>query len=462
MNHRKIVWWLGLGLTLLVSFFNQGIIALDDYYEIIAHIIPAQTSSFSLAITEAGFRSPFPSVVLLALTKFALFLGLESPISQLRFVMLCLGGGIYALMCFCASGFFSTTQEKLISSFLVSFYFVLPLLYGRPLIENLSGAFLVLGAFFAFKLCQTEKPHWLFFSILSISIASLFRFQTGVCILALPLLLLLRKQHKVWDVFFLSLLFCFFLTGTIDWLLTGGFHRSVIAYTSYNISHSSSYGTTPFYTFFLLFFGLSIPPTFLGSYKGFSWKKQFEPLLPVALFFFVFVIAHSFVPHKEERFMIPVLVLFLILLTPIACFWAFEKKSKWRVGYFCALNFLLLFLTSTSAPQNNVISLVRYLDEHPTIKTVVNSGDSVVLFPKAFTLREDIEIRTFDFFSVSFRNLGCSTAIAIREGLYEGFGNLKVLAQFSPGPLEALLVKLNPRQNARRGTILLLGDETCD
>jgi len=464
-NRDRIIWILGLLLTLSVGYFNQGIIALDDYSEGFARFIPAQNLTFQGNTDTSGIRLPFQSLFLLALSKWGLTLGLSQPLSQLRFVLMILGALVFCAHTFCAPRFFKTDREKTIALVFTSFYFILPLLYSRPLIENMSGAFVTLGAFFAYRFFEEGKHRWVALSVLAIALASLFRFQSGICVLALPLLFFWRRTHRAWLVFLGSGILCFVLTGLMDFALTGGFHRSLLSYVDYNIHYASGYGTTPFFTFILLFLGLSLPPAFIGRYKGFQWKKNYRSLIPVLVFFLVFVVAHSLIPHKEERFMVPVLVLFLILLTPLAQFWIFEKRSFWRVAYFCVINFTLLPLASFSVPQNNVISLVRFFNDHEEIETVYSYEDSVVLEPKAFSLRPFAAVPFSQELSRYSADTGCRSVLAVRSDKYKANPEFEkgfpIRGLFKPGPLEALLVRLNPRQNARRGSIFLIAPKGC-
>ncbi|NBX77574.1 MAG: hypothetical protein EBQ92_13565, partial [Proteobacteria bacterium] len=150
-NRIHLIWGLGLLLTLSVGYFNQGIIALDDYSEGFARFIPAQNLSFQENADTSGIRLPFQSLFLLALSKLGLSLGLLQPLSQLRFVLMILGALVFFAHTYCAPRFFKTDREKTIALVLSSFYFILPLIYSRPLIENMSGAFVTLGAFFSYR-----------------------------------------------------------------------------------------------------------------------------------------------------------------------------------------------------------------------------------------------------------------------------------------------------------------------
>ncbi|MFM8269466.1 MAG: hypothetical protein ACKN9V_04685, partial [Pseudomonadota bacterium] len=279
-RNERLVWIAGLLLTLSVGYLNHGIIALDDYSEGFARFIPAQNITYQENMDSSGIRLPFQSLLLLFLSKCALGLGLNQPTDQLRFVLMLIGALVFCAHTCTARSFFKDSRERMIALTLTSFYFILPLIYSRPLIENLSGAFVSLAAFCAFKFYREERSQWVGFSVFFISLAALFRFQSGICILALPLLFFIKPSKSAWFVFLLSCLLGLLGTGLLDLFLTGGFHRSLFAYVDYNIHHASSYGTTPFYTFLLLFLGLSIPPAFLGRYRGFQWKERYSDLLP--------------------------------------------------------------------------------------------------------------------------------------------------------------------------------------
>lgn len=463
MKSANWIWIAGFLLVASVGFFNQGIIALDDYSEGVARFIPAQHLSFRTNLDTAGIRLPFQSIFLLSLSKLALFLGFISPLAQLRFVLILLGTFVYSIQTYCAVRFFEDSRKKLIALLFSSFYFLLPLIYSRPLIENMSGAFVTLSAFFAFRFYSCRRGLWLALSVFSIAFASLFRFQSGVCVLAICFLLFLTPGKRRWAIFILSGLFSFLLTGLLDLCLTGTFHRSLWAYLDYNIHHSSSYGVTPFYTFILLFVGLSIPPVFFSRYKGFKWVEEYHTLLPVLLYFSVFLLAHSLIPHKEERFIIPILVLFLVLLTPLASFFTLNRRQNWRVITFSIVNCFLLFFTSWSTPQSNVISLVLFLSKETSVKRVINYDHSIVLFPSAFSLRSLELIQLSSDQDLKQFKLSCDEVVAVRQDfLGNQWDHFKVVQVFRPGFLEALLVKLNPRQNARRGAIYLMKDNNCD
>ena len=140
-SRDRFIWGLGLLLTLSVGYFNQGIIALDDYSEGFARFIPAQHLTFQGNADTSGIRLPFQSLFLLALSKIGLSLGLIQPISQLRFVLMILGALIFCAHTFCAPRFFKTDREKTIALIFSSFYFILPLIFSNNSVSTIPCFF---------------------------------------------------------------------------------------------------------------------------------------------------------------------------------------------------------------------------------------------------------------------------------------------------------------------------------
>lgn len=464
-----ILWCLGFLLFFSVAIFNPGIIALDDYSCIVSQIIPAQKISFSSVIANLGIRNPLAVAVLVGLTKLLFRVGFESPYSQLQIVRIILGCFNFFVFTYFGVQFFRKSSILGIKEWsigLLGLYFLNPLFFTRPMIEVLSAPFVFLGCFEAFQYWESFRRRHLVLGIFYLMISAMFRFQSGICVLSLIILLILRRDVRGISIAIIASVLFFLLSGLFEYEITGRFHGSLIDYTRYNINHSSSYGVTPFYTFLLLLLGLTIPPTLISRFKKLDWRKEYFDLLPVLLFVGIFVLAHSAVPHKEERFMLPILPLFLIVLTPLlAHFWG-EQEQRWRVYWFGIVNGVLLLLTSFNTPQSNTVNLVRYLGENRQIKIVKSVGDTLVLYPTAFVLNSPkLEGLNLDS-AGKLEKLDCNTVLVIRKD-YEPLwvktlSDYKKLRDFEPGPLEGLMVKLNPKQNLRRGSVALYGATGCN
>lgn len=454
----KYLFVAGLLLTLVTALTNIGFIAIDDYEYNVSLVVPAGKQDLQTIVTGVDMRSPIPSLFLNGIARLGAGLGIEKPTSQFRFVLV-----VLTLISFPAV--FWAAQVILpgvMTALLLSFYFATPLLLSRSMFESLSIPYLMWSVAFACLYWRHPRLKFALFSVFFIALAGMFRFQVGVC--GLAILVIAAARGERWHKSILLLLggLLLFLTGLPDYYLKGEWHASLRSYTSYNAGNSSSYGITPFYTYALLFLGLSLPPTLFSRYRGMDWKAVYGPLIPAVVFFAIFFVSHSAVPHKEERFMIPMLPLFIVLVTPM---FVFLRMQKWRVVYAAVLNLALLPLACFNEPQKNVIALVQYVDERPQVRKIVAIDDTLVLYPKAF-MREPAELITQSSSEWSPAMVdSCDTLLAVRPDLLAKMaplGNGLVLErEFEPGWLEGEMVKRNPKHNARRGKISLYRKKEC-
>ncbi len=444
---------------LMVAWFNPGFIAVDDYASNIEIIVPAQSTNFSTIVAASDFRPPFANLAFYSITRLAQILGVEHPETQLailRCLIALVGLGLFALStCKLSDG------GNLDSAIFLGLFFLSPLLFTRVLIEGVSAPWLLASAALASAYWRTGLRRELLFSLACLSIATLFRYQNGVVLPALLLTVILRRDWRgrwrdLLVVGFMSLAI-FSMVGLADLWLKGHFHGSLQSYVAYNFAHSSSYGVSPVYSYPALFGVFCIPFIILG--RGINWASAYRGRVPVFLFFAFFLIAHSLVPHKEERFMIPILPIFIILLMPL---WHHAKQMAriLPLNFLIGLNGLFLVTISFNTPQRNVIGIAEYLNGHPEIRTLYGISDTLAVFPRAYLARPVTELRTESFVRVT---PDCFTLIACRSDLlnnlsHEGF---EVVAVTRPGLTESLVIRLNPKRNSRRGPIQLFRVRGC-
>ncbi len=451
----------GLLFVIITGLINIGIIAMDDYFDVVAKIIPAQEVSFSGILDARGLHSPLPALILAVFSKLALKFGLLEPIAQLRFVLVVIGFVSFLIHSLLGLTVFKKSiRESDVFLFFVGFHFLAPLFFTRAMVETLSAPCVSLSVLFVWKSIQNKTRTSLFLSAVFALCAFQLRYQTFAIVPGILLTLILHKKFKETYFYLLSLGLGLVLSGLFEKLLTGEFFGIARPYFEYNLQHSSGHGVTPFYTFILLFLGMALFPFFISGFKNFNWSRYRE-LRPVLLPFGSFVLFHSLIPHKEERFMVPVLSLFFVILTPLA---VHQAQVPWRKWGFIAVNSILLLGASFSVPQRNSILVVDYLSKNSKIERVFDVNDALVMFPEAFGIRKvkRDKIRSADLNKIQ---LTCSDVVAIRkdelEKSTEVFTALGKSTEFKPGFLEAMLVKLNPRQNARRASILLFNVKGC-
>lgn len=451
----------GLALYLICPWINPGFVALDDYTSLTEFFIPAQQASVTQIIANSEIRSPVPRLLLFGASKTLLHLGIQDPFLQYQGVLTALALIAFLCFAFAVTRLYSADKPEFRwALFLIGFFYLCPFFFSRAMIESLSAPFLTLSATFAVLYKREEKLLPLFLSLLFLSIAATMRFQTGICAIVLILLTFKRPRHLVALTGMGVLLFL--CTGGLDLLLRGSFHHSLVSYVRYNLHHSSSYGTTPFYTYLLLWIGLLLPPTFIARYRGFDFKKRYHDLGPLVWYAGVFILSHSLIPHKEERFMVPIVPVVLLSLAPLATH--LFSVSPARRYYFLGLNGFLLLTTLISTPQKNALGVIRYLNAHSELTLLYDFDQSVVPYLSAF-LKHPVDHVPINPESTAWDPADCHSALAVRwdwRARVAGLDQTHVqVATFDPAWPEAVFVRLNPLRNARRGPILLFRPKNC-
>lgn len=460
----------GLLIYLATGLWNVGIIATDDYEFGVARVVPAQNWSASKIIAASDIRSPLPNLYLFFFTRTALSLGITSPVSQLRFALF-----FIALIGFSLHAYFGLKLVRLAGGdkeihsrtflFLLGFLFYLPIAHSRPLVENLASPFVTASVYFTCAYARTFALPQLLAALTFLSLACTMRYQVAV-IGVVPIWLAL-KSRRVWHLasFGALAVALFFLTGLIDYLYKGGWHASLIAYYRYQASEIGKYSQQPVTVFPGLFLALSFPPVLFARFRGFRWRETYAPLFPALLAWAFFVFTHSLVGHKEERFMIPLFVLFVILLVPLAAEVATNPRYRWRRAYFMVMNAGLLMLASTNIPQNNLIGSAVYVGKHPEIREVWGVEQTLFNFPTAFIGRP-VEVKLVTPGDLIRKPpSSCSEVVLARVDYAEAFpqavAGLEKKAEFAPGGLERLAIRLNRKQNFRRGPIVIYSRPGC-
>jgi hypothetical protein len=151
----------------------------------------------------------------------------------------------------------------------------------------------------------------------------------------------------------------------------------------------------PWYNYFLVVFGILIPPVSLFLFFGYirNWRRYLFLFMPVAVFF----VFHSIFPNKQERFILPVIP-FIIILGTIG--WNdFVSKSSFWINrtkllhecwiFFWALNITGLVIVSLVYSKKARVETMSYLSKYKGINCllVADAENSPELFPCFYLLQ---------------------------------------------------------------------------
>ena len=314
-THFKIALALGLIFRLLTAYFAYGPLAMDDYID-----------GVSPALQWAGGEWPKLSTGRSYLLVW--FLGSILKVArgwpvvwEIRFLYAVLG--ILSLsMIYVAYRYVRST----VILYLLAIYCFLPFANTRAFGESVAMPWVLAGVLVPYP----------FLSGLFLGVASLFRFQCGL--LFLTLLFFWRKR-------FLPYLAAGLVVLGLQVLIDlGSGYSPLQTFTDYwarNQGWAVEYGVQPWYSHLATTLGILFFPFCLFL------RPKLKEHWPVVASIGVFLLFHSLIPHKEARFLFPILPLILLLMAS-----GWTKRFQWA---FLLINTLLLFVVTFSNPQASMV-----------------------------------------------------------------------------------------------------------
>lgn len=373
-NHSlKTILFFGLFFRLIATIFSEGFAFQDDHFLVIEIAQKWVDGAANEWLPVFGAKVPSGHSLFYAGLHYYFFEGLKfcgitNP--EVKMLLVRLIHAIYSL----SIVYFGFKITELISSvksaksvgWLLSIFWIFPLLSVRNLVEVVSIPPLMFALYMILK--NKEKRGWWFFVMIGFiaGISFSFRFQSILILGGIGLVMLIQKQFINAIQFGIGVMLSITIfQGVVDYLVWGVPFAEFIEYTNYNLHHSAEYPNGPWYNYTLLILGLFIIPLSLYLFYGniYSFKKYLLLSLPAAIFF----IFHSYFPNKQERFILTMLPMFIIV--GVAGWNEFVEKSQWwqkrtrlyeRSWKFIWIfnTILLLFLT----PASTKISKLRAMN----------------------------------------------------------------------------------------------------
>lgn len=324
-SHLKTALFLAFVTRALSAFFVYGPQALDDYKH---GVWPAYQHFAGLPLDLPAYRSHLLIWLLSGFVEVGSWLGVTSALGQVRSMYM--GLGILSLSGVIGAYYFAKTVRSRIfgalSLYWLALFPLMPFVSTRAFGEAVALNLVVL-AFglleFARKRSSDSKASW-FFGFLGLGLATLFRFHVGVLYLSYMMILLVLRQWRglLWACF-AGLATCL-AQALIDVLSGKSPFGTLIVYLAENEGGAAKYGVSPWYNPWLFVLSLSLIPfsfAIARNWRG-LWRECFALLIP----FLIFVLIHSIVAHKEERFLYPIVGIEFLMVSYL---WASAALQKW-------------------------------------------------------------------------------------------------------------------------------------
>lgn len=379
---------IGLVLRLLAAVFSQGYAMHDDHFVIedgpMQWFLPDHGGWFHRA-EPPGHSVVYPSILYGILVS-CQHLGINEPQSQMLVIRL-----LHALFATLAiplaaaiTRSISSERSALMAALLVAVFWPLPFLSVRNLIEMMCIPPLLAGVLFVVQ----RKTAWhLIIAAFCFALAFMFRYHTAIIPGTMVIVLAAQRAWKpALALAVLCLLAVGLTQGLIDLAVWGSFLAAPIAYVKSNFQGMNSYTSGPWYQYVLLLIGLLIPPTSImllwtvGRTR--NSRLRYEVVIPIL----VFVVAHSCIANKQERFLLPIVPL---LLMTVAIAWTERpnaRTTRWTraawAWFWVGNTMLLTVFTFAYSKRSRVesLTLVSHLDNVQRVAVVTEDGVFVPTF----------------------------------------------------------------------------------
>ncbi|MDW7691968.1 glycosyltransferase family 39 protein [Flammeovirgaceae bacterium SG7u.111] len=375
----------GFLFRLIAAFFSKGFAFHDDHFCVIT------VSQYWEWGVDYWFEKGVPPLhsLVYAGMNYGIFLftsaiGITDP--EARMVVVRLFHAVYSMSLIYFSYKIALVLSEnrktagIVGWIMVTLWFM-PMMSVKNLVEMASIPLFLAGYYLIVKECKkVGKPTlglWFVAGAL-FGFAFLIRYHTILFAGGMGLALLWQRKWLESAVFSLGyVVLALSIMGVLDMILYDYPLQTIVTYFEYNSANAYNYVTGPPERYIFTVLGFLVPPVSLMLAVGYfkAWKKSPE-IFWGGLVFFVF---HSLFPNKQERFILPLLPLIIILgivgwqeFVVRSKFW--QKRQSWIRGswiFFWTINFIAAMALSLTYSKKARIEPLYQLSKEKNVSTIV-------------------------------------------------------------------------------------------
>lgn len=400
---------IALAVRLLAAFFSKGFAFHDDHFDVIT-IAQGWLDGFQYWLHED--MPPRHSMFYVGI-HYVLFgimenIGFSAPETKMTVARLL--HGLYSLLIvyfgYRITEELSTKANARLVGMILALLWFMPFMSVRNLVEMVCIPPYLAGFYLMIKKQDGSTAKRFFWAGALFALAFVVRYHTVLLAGGAGLVLLYRKQWR--EILWFGIGFIFVATiiqGTIDIIFFDYPFHSVITYFLYNSENAYNYSTGPIYRFALTILGFLVPPISLFLAFGYARTSKLSPLLFWAGL--VFFIAHSLFPNKQERFILPLFPLIIVLgvigwqtFTQQSAFW--QKRQKLLAGcwfFFWSLNVMAAVGMALTYTKKSRVAPLVYLSQKADMDAVLlEFGNHSFKKPPLFYLgRSSAEFKDYKY-----------------------------------------------------------------
>ncbi len=476
----------GLLLRLIAVIFSQGYFAHDDHFETVniawswhhEGIFEEDGSLRWEGKPDFGvMRCAAYNLFLLALMKITAVFGVTILGAHMYFDRL-----IHALLSLLPVVFGyrylrENTDEKtaFLGGLLLATHFLMPFLAVRDLVEMVAADFLLPALYFAQRGARNNSTRDLLIAAALGGLALIVRLQVAIALAVVPIAMLIAfRRWKPALTFSAGTLVMIVLMGLLDLWTHGTFLGSVFNYVSGNLGSAPAV-PGPWYRYLLLLLGVMVPPFSIVLLIAVFQKRVIKEHLVWWLPTIVFLVVHSAIVNKQERFILPVLPVLMVL----ACIGLFHfVHERGLIGSrpqllrgllvsFFLLNTVLLVPFTINYGKRGIVSPMVYLSQQSDAdRVIIDISERRQFVPFAYWKNDRsgaVVLRSEGDFDSLIENgiLTPSTppryAVIVTDDhldeklreLGKALGDYEIVYHGQPSLIDALAHRFNPKYNRR-------------
>ncbi|UII31728.1 glycosyltransferase family 39 protein [Fulvivirga ulvae] len=382
-NPLKAILLAALVLRLLAAFFSKGYAFHDDHFCVIR-----VANSWAEGIPQwlQGEHPPKHSMVYAGANAILMWLmstlGITDP--EVKATVLRLVHALYSMFTvyfgFKITALISNKRNAILAGWILAVLWFMPYLSVKYLAELVCAPPVLAGFYIILKAERARVRKWAPWILAGALFGLSFTIRLHIILFAggLGLVLLFRKQWLESILFTIGfLLLTFVLIGIPDILFFDYPYQYVVDYFIYNSENAYNYITGSPFKFLLTTFGFLVPPVSVFLMWGYikTWKIEPKMFLAVLIFFLV----HSFFPNKQERFLLPMYPLLIILgvigwnnFKDHSRFWQGHQslyRGLWK--FFWTINIIAAVALALTFTKKDRVAPLYYLSRQTDVKAVI-------------------------------------------------------------------------------------------
>jgi GPI mannosyltransferase 3 len=292
-------------LRVWLALDDHGIYWPDEIYQSLeqAHRLAFDTGFVPWEFRD-GARSWLLPGAMAGLWRLAAALGVESSLTLVGLARLCmtLASGASIWLTARLAERLAGARAGWVAALVLSIFPLSVVLGYRALSETASAPLVALSA-----LCVLQRSRsGAALAGAAIALACLLRYQNGLFVPTFALWVWSMQRGRGVLAFLTAGAACGLAGGLLDWVTWGAPFHSLITYVRFNLveSGASTFGVAPFWFYARATWDSTGPPLLVFASLAAVGAARAPGL---GLGAFVYVLAHSLVPHKELRFLLPAL-----------------------------------------------------------------------------------------------------------------------------------------------------------